>query len=1362
MPRTQFTCSVITKRGSSMDTLSRLLVTTGSGAPGIPTREVKSCGPILFNKIRSFILSVSESKILKNDNPDVYDLEFPLRNQYAEDYATEMFNTGYKISPYMSSSKTVSMSYGYTGSILATHIPSLYTSSNGTFYTYPTESYSLTTVDLYGDETNPLLDDPLNHIQSLQSQSVGIFFNPRHSFQNTKAMPAFAFPISAVNDPLLVERFDQYAASSSNYTNWLHSLKEIDHLYSGSLGTSSHLRFGGEFLITNFFNMDFGNGRTDQQAPWYPDANFSNDPYTYNSKIKTSGSVWDLNKRHKYYSGSVGISNPLGASGPRHSYGDLSLIKRPIESYNPLHEHSYSYHLTGKGTRFLNSERACYETPDFYDFKGRSRMKFINFIRESSSSINDWPHSRVANAYHKMGLTRSTNNSGDGGNKRMGQHANLSTHPAVGLLSGFATEAKIANFPHGEKSSAGEMPYYRMFELLAKVKDNQPINSDGTKEPIVLQRSVGSGTGVAPLPYVRTGSKATGHFSYPTSSGGHGHLKGIRINYLNKDYCFISCSVNAATSGQTILTGSKIDVDQEFGTPNSWANTFYGNGLPITPDLTSDNTYREIINGVTSSLDIAINGRKCRSNFYFYTGSISDLVNTINRIHTSNFPNVNAVNGDEVFVNDRDNISGSFLWNYWGFKGMFHVTASHDGDTLILSSSRETYGDIKVFTGSAEQFLGHQANPLYQRYATYSGNGIGGAYSFRVNIDFTPTAPYGGAHQLTLKPHLLNATCSSGIREIGYRGNNIGAQARLDLHSSNHSKEIWLQARYGYNKFHDHDHFGINNGWNELGPPMPDYQNHKAYGIYSNAKIHGIGTAFLKGDNDIFYWPSKIQSDPNYATVDGQLYGVRSRFEDPSVTENVVFQQAAERGVIIVNSTGNSGNLCTQTGSSTEDIYFDSSFYNTLAENNVVYKPNVEDGYFYYCFHPPQLGARGNQWGYIDDNGDFVGSLFFGQGGTGGGNNIANIPNVTNTESAYTATFTAHGHIDANDYPDNIQSHAQYTSRMHVYNGSMIYVGGLTTSHTMANERNEMGNCDLRGYHDASHLVDGPGNLGYGRIFPSLTINQYYNCGPGVDTYAAHSYLRYPAHSGAGLEYEDEQDGDLNFLTARTHSIYQSIINREGAPSDSGSGTYNINIYDDICNSLNIPFEGTTPSGVPHGGNALSSSAMSNLTIVNNYDVLPYNSFNEVAFGVIQLTGSINMVKRESEHKMNYHYGFAGQNGGTSTSGPVATGAILLYMQINPSATVLDVRRFLKYHNKKILRDIGGANSNPTYQNHLTASSLNLSDPQNSDPRYSNLLDGAVSGSTKLGGRGHNGLLHFPFNSGFKRRYSGSLSIRKK
>ena len=116
--------------------------------------------------------------------------------------------------------------------------------------------------------------------------------------------------------------------------------------------------------------------------------------------------------------------------------------------------------------------------------------------------------------------------------------------------------------------------------------------------------------------YCRTGSKAVGDFSYPESS--QGHLKGIRINYLNKDYCFISCSVNASSSGQPILTASKIDLNEAGGsTPNSWPNTYYGNGLPITPDLTSDNTFRVIINGVTSSLDLAINGRKCRSNFYY-------------------------------------------------------------------------------------------------------------------------------------------------------------------------------------------------------------------------------------------------------------------------------------------------------------------------------------------------------------------------------------------------------------------------------------------------------------------------------------------------------------------------------------------------------------------------------------------------------------------------------------------------------------------------------------------------------------------------------------------------------------------------
>ena len=54
-----------------------------------------------------------------------------------------------------------------------------------------------------------------------------------------------------------------------------------------------------------------------------------------------------------------------------------------------------------------------------------------------------------------------------------------------------------------------------------------------------------------------------------------------------------------------------------------------------------------------------------------------------------------------------------------------------------------------------------------------------------------------------------------------------------NLHSSCRHKEIYPQARYGFPRLHNHDHFGIDNGWNHLGPPMPDYQNVPDYGKYA-------------------------------------------------------------------------------------------------------------------------------------------------------------------------------------------------------------------------------------------------------------------------------------------------------------------------------------------------------------------------------------------------------------------------------------------------------------------------------------------------------------------------------------------------
>ena len=120
-----------------------------------------------------------------------------------------------------------------------------------------------------------------------------------------------------------------------------------------------------------------------------------------------------------------------------------------------------------------------------------------------------------------------------------------------------------------------------------------------------------------------------------------------------------------------------------------------------------------------------------------------------------------------------------------------------------------------------------------------------------------------------------------------------------------------------------------------------------------------------------------------------------------------------------------------------------------------------------------------------------------------------------------------------------------------------------------------------------------------------------------------------------------------------------------------------------------------------------------------------------------------------TKHDLSYYWGTT-VYGGTSTAAPNACGIISLYLQMNPGANVKDVRKFLRFNNKKIWASSGSKDSDPVYLNYLTITQSIT--PGFTDMRYTNLLDGAVSGTWVNCTDNDVGLAHFPNSSGYKRR----------
>ena len=1023
----------------------------------------------------------------------------------------------------------------------------------------------------------------------------------------------------------------------------------------------------------------------------------------------------------------------------------------------------------------------------------------------------------------------------------------------------------------------------------------------------VKNRSLGGY--INPWVYQRSASVATGSFSFPESS--QGHLKGIRINYLNKDYCFISCSSNISNP----ITASAITLAAE-GTPD-WPNTKVGEGKPITPDGTNDNTFRTMINGVTSSLDLAINGRKCRSNLYFYHGTngIVDLINTINKISNAHQPGTISIPGDEAYSNDSDPISGSYLWNYWGFKGMCHFTASNSGNTLILSSSRETYGEIKIFTGSLEQFFGLQANPQYQREATYNGDSISYSYGHRIELDFTPQTPYGGSHTLTLVCK-GNDTGSSGWKTIFHKGQDMYSTAISNLHSSCRHKEIYPQARYGFPRLHNHDHFGIDNGWNHLGPPMPDYQNVPDYGKYVKflrqemtwfPYFHLFAHKSLKYNTNsnllepLNQHPSNITELTNNnrfqatgdVTISSSIKGnaivsashpptfTSPRFDPNFNLNNALSARGAGRdnwntlcktlftsmsGIWEVQSSGNEGAILAQTSSlgHGEDLYFDPIRYHSIADDYIIHK-QAKDGFYYdnaNWFIPIQnpvtkesipvikiLADGTYQSASNAVSGAYSGSEKkirgpwvptkhqFGKPGGPFTHPLANINELGGPSGSFLYSsgsvsyrgntqdgislpyFRSRGHFNATYYAygephKDLQNRKIYTHRPMVANGTNIVAGAVP----IASHQDHLGGCNLEGMKDDSALVNGPGNLGFGRIYPSLNASTEYNFGPGVDSYSAFQFLRYPMSNRdvdtlheSGLPFEEISQDNSNpeIMVTLKHSIFRELEGRENITTNRINSFYRSKSINDIMSKLiekgNIKrshlvgkFSASaqlsaslTPNVFTaqdsNQGNPYRDMSLWEVTSPLAREVLYHSgspdyhndefiSSMELADGtgsnlgtnIISNAGGNNAADPpfkgdgyQTSSNAYQQYAMASGGGGTSTSGPVIAGAALLYKQINPTATVLDYRRFLNYYDNKVGKD-EGVDAEIMYNGHMSASNLNTSNPQYSDPRYHIYRDGAVSGSITGLRNGNNPILKFPFNSGFKRRYSGSLNFKRK
>ena len=343
-----------------------------------------------------------------------------------------------------------------------------------------------------------------------------------------------------------------------------------------------------------------------------------------------------------------------------HRHRRINKFYNPIVPIKPTNNaHPYTFHLTGKGVDLVNGERFMHRNAAWIDLNtGKNRFKPINWhVTTSTADLygSQWQFmyhpaaSSTARGHGDMTMGIASSIDSWGKENSIHTYANfIVSNPEMGLV-----DIDVVSRWHTSKSIE---------------------SSSGYRKPTVMTLSLSPKSTYCLIAQV-TGSQATGSFVYPASSMGSG--RGIRINYNNRDYCFISSSNNlqsfpADDAGNTRIDVEQINVDTSKGGDMSeeytHTNLFFP-GLNKSPYTSSLGDVNSAGGNIAHNLNISVNGHAATTNFYYFEGGISGLVDKINYVH------------NHAYSQSMGPGSGSALWRTWGYLGMFHVTASHDGDT---------------------------------------------------------------------------------------------------------------------------------------------------------------------------------------------------------------------------------------------------------------------------------------------------------------------------------------------------------------------------------------------------------------------------------------------------------------------------------------------------------------------------------------------------------------------------------------------------------------------------------------------------------------------------------------------------------
>jgi hypothetical protein len=1325
-----YTCSIAMKAAASVDiyTLSSYMQSASyTGSTGVPSRAVVTASGTVFDRIQYFTLSAAEVNSLRA-NENIFFIEYlPHLQSVGTDLNTLKYHTASLAHKSVASIVEKQWRLVPSGSTRTMVWRDFYTTHSYLDYTEgdfghefeegPARKYPMWRLKDTGDTSGSVVWGSEDGTSSILQNEIFPSYNLRQdSFQNTHGAvfkeltnygvgPYWPWMWTGyttdigVHEQLWTDQEQQkwFASSASGYHLWLHTIPPglMKQWYSGSSAIGSAagdpLCYGGNFVLKYF-------GRWNAGSDWmyYPISHsitattcslITRDPTgSYNTELYNSSSHWDKSGR----------ITPNGYP----SFNNKSFLTKGINNLDTPKPFdwsispgtNYSYHLTGKGVDLINMEPCDFKHAEYFDQDGNHRFRLIDWAEHLSldstyQPLPNNPDDPWGNGYD--GQPWSVVPQGDGYyghsapnlyrkiSNQMMSHGQLGWSMAGGLVNGFGKDLDLYAMPaFGIRSTPGiGFNGLQNVEKVARFHSSKSIDpGTGFRRPTIVNTSLGWDA-IGPLNYFQTGSIATGSMDM-SHANSWGHLKGIRISYMNKDFCFMSssafnndgirqitCSIHQVSSSNedcigtmlgSILTPEDPNMNGASITPDKVNTSSFTEGI-INQSLTEEN-FTKVVNGISCSLDVSVNGRQATSNFYYFDGGMPALVDAINKIshatvaEATNYGHgvmtpIDAHRAMYGGLHKQIGISGSLCQEFWGLDGMFHVTASYSGLNLILSSSQHVMGEIKVFTGSMEQMLGLSAKPKIQFKAPYAAAAylintqIRQHFPPNIKIDFTPQTPYGGAHQLTLDS---DVTASSGIQDIIYRGQSQRALLSSQLHSSCKHKEVYPQARNAFVKYHDHDHFGINNGWNSLGWPTLLLNHAKDFGRMVNLGNNGgivEGTIYSWSVRSITsnggYWKWTKGSHPqNYKSSD------------------LAFSIAAQRGVIWCKSAGNDTWPIASSGSATEEPYSPhGDDYNNLADSYYSHKPNPSGKFKRVMGH-----------GYFQQY------------------NFPNNNTMTN------------GGLDDTVPHDNPDNKFNYT-RTQGSNGSVITISGIST-------KNSFDGSYTRGSH-----IDGLRNpvywddhnpMGVNRTFPSLQINLGHNYGPGVDIYMASDDLRQPSAQ------RDPDDTSLPLMElpidhethkyAATHSIYADIMKKRGG------------------------FKMTT--------------AMQSGVLGSNADTyISYTAPKDIYYGVGCLAGA----------------------GGTSTASPVGAGMISCYLQANPGAKVMDVRKWLKYYGVPVFRnDKYDKNADPIYYGRYS-SSVATGDPQYKDPRMVNLLDGYHGGQMRHLIDGNAKMGHLPYGiSGYK------------